>query len=203
MASNDALGPPIMARGIKFYRRGQIPQVYQTIGGPISVERPVDQPSMGGRTFVPLENKANLDLNSTPLFAKVVLSQMANRPSTKAMIGVISLIDNAGARLIQSRKFSLAKKGSLGMSPNHFFFNAVTKATSARGLRIYASTQSLLTLSSVSRVQRSFSSQRSSSYSYSHSPGLGLFRATQAFNDLTSTFGAIRDLNPSRRVSRR
>jgi hypothetical protein len=39
---------------------------------------------MGGRTFVPLENKANLVLNSTPQFGKVVSSKMANMPSTAA-----------------------------------------------------------------------------------------------------------------------
>jgi hypothetical protein len=55
LASFDVVGLPIMARGIKFYSRGQFPQVYQTIAGPISVERHVYQSSMGGRTFVPLE----------------------------------------------------------------------------------------------------------------------------------------------------
>jgi hypothetical protein len=82
LASFDADGRPFTLGGIKFYSRGLFHQVYQSSFGPIHVDRYVYQSSHGGRTFVPLENKAHLVLNSTPHLAKMVSSKMAQMPST-------------------------------------------------------------------------------------------------------------------------
>jgi hypothetical protein len=57
-----------------------------------------------------------------------------NRPFDQQKRSGFNHIDKAGARLIQARKLSLAKKVSLGMNPDHFIFNAVTK-TPAREAR--------------------------------------------------------------------
>jgi hypothetical protein len=82
LASFDVVSSLVMLGGIKFYNRGLSPEVYQSIFGPIPVERHVYQSSLGDRTFVPLERKANLINDSTPHFAKVVSRKMANMPAS-------------------------------------------------------------------------------------------------------------------------
>jgi hypothetical protein len=86
LANFDADGRQTIIGGIKFYSRGKFNQIYQTTFGPIHIQRHVYQSAKGGKTYVPLEHKALLIRNSTPLLAKTVSFKMANMPSTAVEI---------------------------------------------------------------------------------------------------------------------
>jgi hypothetical protein len=62
----------------KHYSRGKFNQAYETPYGPVNIERHVYETAKGWKTYVPLEHKAHLVLNSTPRFAKMVTFKMAN-----------------------------------------------------------------------------------------------------------------------------
>ncbi|MDR1872399.1 MAG: ISKra4 family transposase, partial [Deltaproteobacteria bacterium] len=82
LASFDADGRPVQVGATKYYSRGLFNQTYQTSFGPVALQRHVYQSAKGGRTFVPLEVKAALILNSSPLLAKMVSFKLGNMPST-------------------------------------------------------------------------------------------------------------------------
>lgn len=86
LPSFDTDGRPFTVGPTKFYSRGKFNQTYQTSFGPVAIQRHVYQSSMGGKTYVPMERKAALILNSTPLLAKMVSYKLANMPSTAVEI---------------------------------------------------------------------------------------------------------------------
>jgi len=73
----DANGSPIVFDGTKFTAKAKYPKTYHTPHGQINVERYLYQSSKGGRSFCPLEAKANIQLNATPRFGRIVASKYA------------------------------------------------------------------------------------------------------------------------------
>jgi len=72
LESFDTDGSPIKIADTRFSCKGRFKQAYETPYGKAHVERYIYQTSKGGRTFCPLEHNANLALNSTPRYAKIV-----------------------------------------------------------------------------------------------------------------------------------
>ena len=68
----DTDGSPIQVGSVRMTSKGQFSQDYETPYGSVAVARHVYQTSGGGRTFVPLEEKARMILNATPKLAKLV-----------------------------------------------------------------------------------------------------------------------------------
>ena len=81
----DADGRDIRVGDVKFYSRGQFNQKYESPYGPVEVKRFVYQTAKGGRSFVPLEERARLVRNATPRYAQQITSKFANggAPSVK------------------------------------------------------------------------------------------------------------------------
>jgi hypothetical protein len=73
----DTNGEPIHRDGIEYYSKGCFPETYQTAGGPTTVHRCVYQSAKGGRTIVPLEERARIISNATPHFADIVAGMYA------------------------------------------------------------------------------------------------------------------------------
>jgi hypothetical protein len=80
----DTDGTPIIIGGKKLTSKGRKAKIYQSPGGPVSVERHVYQTSGGGRTFCPMEHAARAVRTATPLFARQVSSKYANTDSGAA-----------------------------------------------------------------------------------------------------------------------
>lgn len=80
----DTDGTPILFGGEKFTTKGKKSKIYQSPGGPVSVERHTYQGSSGGRTFCPMEHAARVVRTATPLFARQVSSKYANTDSGTA-----------------------------------------------------------------------------------------------------------------------
>ena len=57
-------GTPILIGSTMLYSKGQLPKVYQTPYGEVSIERHVDQPARGGTTLRPLECADRRDLDT-------------------------------------------------------------------------------------------------------------------------------------------
>ncbi len=74
----DTDGSPIMCGDVKFTSRGMFNKNYQTSFGVAEIQRHVYQSSKGGKTFCPLEEKACIELNATPRYAKIVSGKYAN-----------------------------------------------------------------------------------------------------------------------------
>jgi len=72
LESFDTDGSPIKIADTKFSCKGRFKQAYETPYGKAHVQRHIYQTSKGGRTFCPLEYNANLVLNSTPRYAKII-----------------------------------------------------------------------------------------------------------------------------------
>lgn len=78
----DADGAPIKVGHLRFTSKGKSPQTYESLFGPVDVERHVYQSQHGGQTFCPLENTARMILNATPKYAKVVAAKYAAMGAT-------------------------------------------------------------------------------------------------------------------------
>jgi hypothetical protein len=68
----DTDGSSILIGNTKYTSKGKFEKVYETLYGPTPVERHVYQTNEGGRTFCPLDDRARIIVQSTPLFAKIV-----------------------------------------------------------------------------------------------------------------------------------
>jgi hypothetical protein len=68
----DTDGSPIIVGNKKFTSMGKHLKVYETLYGAARVERHVYQSNEGGKTFCPLDDRARIIVQSTPLFAKIV-----------------------------------------------------------------------------------------------------------------------------------
>jgi hypothetical protein len=73
----DTNGEPIRINGIKHTVRDRLPQTYETPYGQVKVQRNSYQTSKGGRSYVPLEIKGRMVLNSTPRYAQIVSGKYA------------------------------------------------------------------------------------------------------------------------------
>jgi hypothetical protein len=78
----DADGSRLQIGRTTYYSCGQSPQTYKTPYGDVNLMRYTYQSAAGGKRYVPLESKAHMVLNSTPRFAEMAASKMANMPST-------------------------------------------------------------------------------------------------------------------------
>jgi hypothetical protein len=81
----DADGDPIMVGGTKWYSKGQLPKVYNTPYGVVSVDRHVYQPAEGGKTFCPMDDRARIIKKSTPRFAKIVSHKFAHGAAAQVL----------------------------------------------------------------------------------------------------------------------
>src|ERR1700736_1962277 len=68
----DADGDSILLGGSKWYSKGQLPKIYNTPFGVVSVDRHVYQRAEGGKTFCPMDDRARIIRKATPRFAKIV-----------------------------------------------------------------------------------------------------------------------------------
>lgn len=82
----DTDGTPILLGGQKLTSKGLKAKIYQSPGGPVSVERHVYQSSAGGRIFCPMEQAARVVRTATPLFARQVASKYAHTDSGTAVL---------------------------------------------------------------------------------------------------------------------
>jgi len=81
----DADGDPIMIGGTKWYSKGQVPKIYNTPYGVVSVDRHVYQRGGGGKTFCPMDDGARIIKKATPRFAKIVSHKIAHGATAQVM----------------------------------------------------------------------------------------------------------------------
>jgi hypothetical protein len=74
----DTHGEQIMVGKAKLTSKGKSPQTYETLFGPVSLERHVYQGSAGGTTFCPLEERARMVQNMSIGLCQVLASKYAN-----------------------------------------------------------------------------------------------------------------------------
>jgi hypothetical protein len=74
----DTKGQPLKFGEVKMSSKGQVLKNYQTPYGVIGVARHVYQSAKGGATYCPLDDKARIITNTTPLFAKIISYKYAN-----------------------------------------------------------------------------------------------------------------------------
>jgi hypothetical protein len=68
----DTNGDSIIVEGKKYTSKGLQREFYETLYGKIEVERHIYQGTSGGKTFCPMENQANMILNSSPKYARAI-----------------------------------------------------------------------------------------------------------------------------------
>lgn len=71
----DADGSPIVIGATKLTAKARHPKTYHTPYGQVRVERYIYQSSKGGKSYCPLEAKANIQVNATPRFGKMISSK--------------------------------------------------------------------------------------------------------------------------------
>ena len=74
----DTKGQPLKFGEVKMSSKGQVLKNYQTPYGVIGVARHVYQSPKGGATYCPLDDKARIMTNTTPLFAKIISYKYAS-----------------------------------------------------------------------------------------------------------------------------
>ena len=74
----DTKGQPLKFGEVKMSSKGQVLKNYQTPYGVIGVARHVYQSAKGGATYCPLDDKARIITNTTPLFAKIISYKYAS-----------------------------------------------------------------------------------------------------------------------------
>lgn len=79
----DTDGATFEQGGVRWHCKGRLPKRYQTPYGEALIKRHVYQRAGGGKTFVPLEERARLVGDTTPRFAKMVAHKYANGPATQ------------------------------------------------------------------------------------------------------------------------
>src|SRR5215510_12795358 len=78
LQQHDVEGDPLFLRSGKWTSKGQYTESYETYFGKAEVKRYVYQSSEGGKTYCPLEEKAQLIECATPKFAKTLSSKYAH-----------------------------------------------------------------------------------------------------------------------------
>ena len=73
----DTDGSAIRIGATLWHTKGQIAKTYQAPYGEVRVARHVYQKAGGGKTYCPMEEKARLIMNTTPLFSRQVSSKFA------------------------------------------------------------------------------------------------------------------------------
>jgi hypothetical protein len=81
----DGDGDPIMLGGTKWYSKGQLPKVYHTPYGVVSVDRHVYQRADGGKTLCPMDDGARIIRKATPRFAKIVAYKFAHGAAAQVL----------------------------------------------------------------------------------------------------------------------
>jgi hypothetical protein len=81
----DADGDPITLGGTTWYSKGQLPKIYNTPYGVVTVERHVYQRAEGGKTFCPMDNGARMIRKATPRFAKIVSYKFAHGAAAQVL----------------------------------------------------------------------------------------------------------------------
>jgi hypothetical protein len=84
LARFDTQGEPIMVGTQQFTSKGQTPETYQSLYGPLELQRHTYQSSCGGRTYCPLEQDARILENTTVGLCQVLGSKHANH-STRSL----------------------------------------------------------------------------------------------------------------------
>jgi hypothetical protein len=74
----DTQGEPICVAGQDFTPKGRSPATYNTLFGPVAMQRHVYQNSDGGRTYCPLEQDARMCRDSTLGLSAIVALQHAS-----------------------------------------------------------------------------------------------------------------------------
>src|SRR6516162_10813067 len=77
LQQHDVEGDPLLRSG-KWTSKGQYTETYETYFGKAEVKRHVYQSSEGGKTYCPLEEKAQVIEGATPKFAKTLSSKYAH-----------------------------------------------------------------------------------------------------------------------------
>jgi hypothetical protein len=95
----DSDGSPIAIAGNKYTSKGKLPKAYQTPYGETSVPRHVYQSSSGGRTYVPLEERARIVITSTPRFAKMLSHKYSEMGAPRVEE---DLLENHGRKVARS-----------------------------------------------------------------------------------------------------
>ena len=75
LAAFDADGEALHVGGLRLSSKGKQTETYQTSFGPVTLSRHVYQPSAGGKTYVPFEDRARIIGLSTPLFASSIAAK--------------------------------------------------------------------------------------------------------------------------------
>jgi hypothetical protein len=95
----DSDGNPITIAGTKYTSKGKLSKAYQTPYGETSVPRHVYQSSSGGRTYVPLEERARIVITSTPRFAKILSHKYSEMGAPRVEE---DLLENHGRKVARS-----------------------------------------------------------------------------------------------------
>ncbi|RYY58117.1 MAG: hypothetical protein EOO05_17410, partial [Chitinophagaceae bacterium] len=75
LAAFDTEGEVLHGGGPRLTSKGLQSETYQTSFGPLTIDRHVYQPPAGGKTYVPLEDRARIIGLSTPLFASSIAAK--------------------------------------------------------------------------------------------------------------------------------
>ena len=95
----DTDGSPIITGNTKWYSKGETPKKYQTPYGEISVNRHVYQPSSGGKTWCPMEERARVVCSTSPRFAKTLSHKFSQGPAGQVRE---DLLQNHGRKVAKS-----------------------------------------------------------------------------------------------------
>jgi hypothetical protein len=103
----DAPGAPLLYAGRKWTSKGRIAKIYETPWGEVLLERHLYQPSCGGATLCPLENRARIvGGTATPHLARSLAHKYAN---ANARAVVRDLEENHGRKLAPSYVAAVAE----------------------------------------------------------------------------------------------
>ena len=102
----DTDGRPIERDGLKLTSKGRVPKRYETPYGVADVERHVYQPSRGGATYCPLDDRAGIVLSATPRFARMIASKFAEFGSARVQE---DMAENHGRRFSRGLVAHLAE----------------------------------------------------------------------------------------------
>jgi hypothetical protein len=100
LEARDADGAPMIHNGMKWTSKGQVDKIYETPWGEVMISRHVYQTSSGGKTWCPLEHRANIiGTTATPHLARSLSHKYANQ---NAMAVIRDLEENHARKLAPS-----------------------------------------------------------------------------------------------------
>jgi hypothetical protein len=79
LAAFDTEGEPIIVGKTNFTKRQRSPATYRTIFGPVDCSRYLYQSSLGGTTYVPLEDRGRILHGCTPNLASIIASRYSEQ----------------------------------------------------------------------------------------------------------------------------